>query len=303
MGMREHSNGYARQAQMGLLIAIGLLTWNVSSIAEDQPSAGAKTGGKAVKPKTGKKPGDEMISSSLKMAFCWCPAGTFGMGSPPVENKLAEGFWIGKYEVTQDEWKKIMNTTVRDQIKLPNDGMVTGVGPREPMYLVNHQEASEFCRRLTESERKAGKLPDGWVYRLPTEAEWEYACRAGTKTATAFGETLTKEQANFGRQGEFGENGFKGTVPVGSYKPNAWKIHDMHGNVKEWCDNGPNKTPDTGKDPISKLNGDLKFYNTRGGGFNDSAQDCRSAGIHEYPSGARTDTIGFRVAFGPVIEK
>jgi sulfatase modifying factor 1 len=121
---------------------------------------------------------------------------------------------------------------------LPGE-LSAGAGDDFPVYNVNHAEAELFCRNLTALQRASGALPDGWEFRLPTEAQWEYACRAGTPTATAFGNRLSSRQANF--RGDFPYNGAdKGptlgrTEKVGKYLANAWGIHDMHGNVFEWC--------------------------------------------------------------------
>ena len=151
-------------------------------------------------PGEGSKAGDERQIQGIRL--CWCPPGQFTMGSPPaeperrpgedqVEVTLTRGFWIGKYEVTQGDWKRVVG-------KLP--GQLTAelpAGDDFPVGNVNFAEAEAFCRKLTELARKSGDLPEDWEFRLPTEAQWEYACRAGTTTATSFGDTLSSKQANF----------------------------------------------------------------------------------------------------------
>jgi len=122
------------------------------------------------------------------------------MGSPPgeperrpdetqVEVRLTRGFWIGKYEVTQGQWARVRGVFPATQ--------PAGEGDDFPVVEVNYAEAEAFCRRLTESARASGELPAGWAFRLPTEAQWEYACRAGSTTATSFGDRLGRRQANF----------------------------------------------------------------------------------------------------------
>ena len=148
----------------------------------------------------GKNAGDSCEIAGKHL--CWCPAGTFKMGSPPTEPKrrpdedqvivtLTSGFWIGKYEITQVEWKNILK-------KLPEELTAAGgEGDRLPLYNVNYPEAEAFCKKLTELGIRSRKLPPGWEFELPTEAQWEYACRAGTTTVTAFGNKISSRQANF----------------------------------------------------------------------------------------------------------
>ena len=126
----------------------------------------------------GGRAGEERDDNALKMKLCWCPTGTM------------QGFWIGKYEVTQSEWVGLMGS-------LPSHSLDKGKGNRYPIYYVSHNDATKFCRKLTALERNAGRLPSGWAYRLPTDEQWEYACLAGTKTLTAFGDKLGSTQANF----------------------------------------------------------------------------------------------------------
>jgi uncharacterized glyoxalase superfamily protein PhnB len=137
---------------------------------------------------------------------------------------------MGKHEVTQGQWKRVVG-------EFPGE-LTAGGGDDFPDYAVNFVEAEEFCRKLTGSARAPGDLLTEWEFRLPTEAQWEYACRAGTKTATSFGDKLTSRQANF--QGKPYNGAEEGPSPkraarVGSCPANAWGLHDMHGKVYEWC--------------------------------------------------------------------
>ena len=164
-----------------------------------------------------------------------------------------------------------------------------------------------FCRRLTQAEHRSGHLPQNWSYDLPSEAQWEYACRAGTTTATAFGDRLSSEQANFkGRPYNGAEPGppLNRAAKVGSYKPNAWGLHDMHGNTFEWCRDWYQRKLPGGTDP------DLRFAKTsatqsehggvsrvrRGGCWADDGWPCRSAFRLRFEPERRYDHIGFRVA-------
>ncbi|PYJ02918.1 MAG: hypothetical protein DME25_14470, partial [Verrucomicrobia bacterium] len=178
----------------------------------------------------GSKAGDEREVAGVKL--CWCPAGRFIMGSPrgeperrpdeaQVEVTLTKGFWMAKYEVTQGQWKRVMG-------KLP--GPLTAELPEGddfPVGNVNFPETEAFCHKLTVLGHQSGGLPKDWEFRLPTEAQWEYACRAGTKTATAFGDKLSSKQANFkGKPYNGAEPGpsLGRAAKVGSYPPNAWGL-------------------------------------------------------------------------------
>lgn len=171
------------------------------------------------------------LTNDLEMEFILVHAGGFTMGSEngkkdelPVHSvTISRDFYMGRYEVTQKQWQAVMDTNP-SRFKDCNEC---------PVENVSWDEAQEFIRRL--NERK-----DGNQYRLPTEAEWEYACRAGTETAFSFGVTLTSAQANFDGRYPYGLTA-KGlnrekTMPVGSFKPNAWGLSDMHGNVAELCE-------------------------------------------------------------------
>jgi sulfatase modifying factor 1 len=232
----------------------------------------------------------------------WCPPGQFRMGSAPdepgrradegpVEVTLTRGFWIGRYEVTQAQWRRLMGEVTRE--------LEAGRGDNVPVYWVSFVEAEEFCWRLTE----AAALPPGWEFRLPTEAQWEYACRAGTTTAYAHGDALTKAQANFGRP-------FRGAPPgypdgsatvVGTYPPNAWGIHDMHGNQWEWCRDYFHRQILGGVDPDRRevkgtVNRDGSVSRVRrGGAWPENEHFCRSAARLPFEPERSSNHIGFRV--------
>ena len=169
---------------------------------------------------------------------------------------------------------------------------------------MNYDEAEAFCARLTARAQEAGVMPTSWTFRLPTEAQWEYACRAGTTTATAFGDLLQRDQANFGsetREESAALGLLKRAAAVGSYQPNAWGLCDMHGNIFEWCRDWYHARLPGGVDP--DLSGTLGEQNRdgtysrcrRGGAWNDPARFCRSAFRLRYEPERRSDHIGFRV--------
>ena len=176
-------------------------------------------------------PGEERSFAGIE--FCWCPPGKFMMGSPRTEPgresregpqhlvTFARGFWMGKYPVTQAEWKRVMGS---------NPSKFTG-DDRLPVEMVSWDDCQEYLARLN-------LLGEG-VCSLPSEAAWEYACRAGTITPFHFGETISTDQANYNGNDTYGP-GKKGlyrekTTPAGSFPANPWGLHDMHGNVWEWC--------------------------------------------------------------------
>jgi sulfatase modifying factor 1 len=255
----------------------------------------------------GLKAGDEREIGGIKL--CWCPAGRFKMGSPPGEPErrpdedqaevtLTKGFWMGKYEVTQGQWKQVAG-------KLPGE-LTAGGGEGDdlPVYNVNYAEAEGFCRKLTERARASGELPREWEFRLPTEAQWEYACRAGTTTATSFGDELSSQQANFqGKPYNGAAEGpsLKRATKVGSYPANAWGLHDMHGNVVEWCRDWYHAKLPGGKDPdLSSVRGTRNRDGTfsrsrRGSAWTDDGWASRSALRQRFEPERRADHIGFRV--------
>jgi len=250
---------------------------------------------------SGLKAGDERAVAGIPL--CWCPAGRFLMGSPPneeerrpdedrVEVSLTKGFWMAKYELTQRQWKQIAG-------KLPGESTAElPDGDELPVGNVNFAEAEGFCKKLTERAHASGDLPAGWEFRLPTEAQWEYACRAGTTTATAFGDKLGSKQANFkGKPYNGAEPGpsLGRATKVGSYPPNAWGLHDMHGNTFEWCRDWYHPKLTGGVDPdLHDATGTSRVR--RGGGWTDDGWACRSAFRLRFEPERRYDHIGFRVA-------
>jgi formylglycine-generating enzyme required for sulfatase activity len=259
------------------------------------------------------KAGEVWEGNGLKMKFCWCPAGEFKMGSPESEPGRARqrteeqvdvelsGFWLGKFEVTQQEWKTITGTTLRDQAKKTSSSSgISGEGPDYPMYFVNHDEATEFAQKLTQQERTAGRLPATWEYRLPTEAQWEYGCRAGTTEATAFGNMLSGKQANFycyfnPYNGAEKVKAKGQTTKVNEYSPNAWGLHDMHGNVQEWCRDWSRHRLPGGSDP-EVVDKDTLYRVIRGGSWDLYGSYCRSAYRGGDRPTERSNRLGLRLA-------
>lgn len=264
----------------------------------------------------GKSAGEKWSGNAVKMTFCWCPAGNFVMGSPEdepgrddfvIENQvdvtITKGFWLGQFEVTQGQWEQVLGSAIEHQRSIAYAGAeLHGEGSNYPMYYVSFDDASDFCQKLTKQERAAGRLPETWEYRLPTEAQWEYACRAGTTTATSFGEKMSSRQANF--DGNEPYNGadpgpyLNNATPVGSYQPNAWGLYDLHGNVEEWCRDrlqwdAVEPSPG-GIDPEITKEGNARAL--RGGGFVALGKTCRSAHRSLAVPDFRTHHIGFRVA-------
>lgn len=257
----------------------------------------------------GSRAGDERELVGIRL--CWCPSGRFTMGSPRCEPErrpgedqvvvtLTKGFWMAKYEATQGDWKRVIG-------KLPGD--LTAELPEGndfPVGNVNFAETEAFCRKLTELGRQSGTLPQDWEFRLPTEAQWEWACRAGTMTATSFGDSLSSKQANFkGKPYNGAEPGpsLGMAAKVGSYPANAWGLHDMHGNTYEWCRDWYHKKLPGGmdtdlysaKDTATRSeHGDIS-RSRRGGCWADDGWSLRTAFRLRFEPERRYDHIGFRV--------
>ena len=175
----------------------------------------------------------ETSAISIPDEMVWILPGSFVMGSPESEAGrnndegparavvVTEGFWLSKYEVSQAEFEALMEE---------NPSRASG-DPNRPVEMVSWYSAVQYCAILTEREQLAGRLPPGYAYRLPTEAEWEYACRAGSKTSYSFGE----DQSELSAYAWWADNGGPAPHPVGRKRPNLWGLYDMHGNVFEWC--------------------------------------------------------------------
>jgi len=247
------------------------------------------------------------------------PAGTFLMGSnagppdnvPPYVTQpwerpvhqvtISRPFWIGKYEVTQQEYQALMGTNPSyfKGASWPNSAT-------RPVEQVSWNDAVAFCAALTVQEAAANRLPSGYQYRLPTEAEWEYCCRAGTTTEFHYGPTLVCGQANFANSyhtNSYCANpGGVQTAVVGGYVPNAWGLFDMHGNVYEWCldcwDGSANYPSSPVIDPYV-TSGSVPTL--RGGSWFSTARLCRSAIRDRYHASSQNRFIGFRVVLAPVL--
>ncbi|WP_419186257.1 formylglycine-generating enzyme family protein [Rohdeia mirabilis] len=246
--------------------------------------------------------GDSQLIPGMKLI----PPGTFEMGSnapggdpyygqaieQPVHSvTISYPFWMGQREVTQAEYEALTGLN-------PS----ASVGPNRPVERVSWNEARAYCLSLTAFESAAGNLPAGYEYRLPTEAEWEYACRAGTTTEYNVGIALSCAQAffQFPKTNQFPSCGNpSGTANVGSYAPNAWGLFDMHGNVHEWClDSFTWYSAGDVTDPFVTGWADRVY---RGGTWFNQASDCRSAARNGWSSTGLSNGIGFRVVLAPVL--
>lgn len=236
---------------------------------------------------------DTTISNSVGMNFVYIPPGSFLRGSPPEEPgresdekqqqvTLSHGYYMQTTEVTQGQWKAVMGSLPLYIIKCDE---------KCPVERVSWAEAQEFINKLNEME-------GAQTYRLPTEAEWEYAARAGSKTPFANGDisVLTCEHdIKLGDMGWYcGNSKISRHYIVGQKKPNAWGLHDMHGGVWEWCSDwyGQYQT-ETAVDPVGPSDGTERIM--RGGGIADSARSCRSANRHSLRPDVEFNNIGLRV--------
>lgn len=252
---------------------------------------------------TGRENGDIRDDNELRLKLIWCKPGRFPRGSlvgdkneqPVREITLTQGFWLSETEVTQEQWAQVMKTQPwKDRGGVP-------AGADYPATCVSWEDAIEFCRLLTESEHETGRLPADLHYTLPTEAQWEYACRAGTVTEYSFGDNADG----------LGDYGWSRTSfvfitadeqyprQVAMKRPNPWGFFDMHGGVLEHCldwygEDYYERSPL--EDPVGPSTGSYRII--RGGSWNDLASDCRSACRSACGPGDRSDILGFRVVCG-----
>ena len=226
----------------------------------------------------------EDLGNGISIEMVLIPAGKFVMGSPKKEKgryddetqhevTLTKPYYMGKYEVTQEQWESVMG-------KNPSDTK----GAKLPVTDVSWNDCQEFIKKLN-------KKTDGG-YRLPTESEWEYACRAGTTTAYSFGDKITPKDANYS------DSKIDKPVAVGSYKPNAFGLYDMHGNVWEWCENWYGDYPAGAvTDPKGPATG--KYRVLRGGSFDYYVSEARSSNRVNLTPSNRLFDFGFRLARTP----
>lgn len=208
-------------------------------------------------------------------------AGTFVRQKYPVT--LTHDFWIGKYEVTQGEYEAVMGN---------NPSRFSGDTNR-PVEKVRHSEALAYCAAVTKRETDTGRLPRDYAYRLPTEAEWEYACRAGATNLFSFGD----DNAQADQYAWTLENSDATTHPIGLKRPNPWGLFDMHGNVWEWTLDWFADYPATElKDPTGPSGGTFKVF--RGGGWNHAIEMARSRNRFMMPPTNGIYFVGFRIALG-----
>jgi formylglycine-generating enzyme required for sulfatase activity len=248
---------------------------------------------------------EQELAKGIAITMVQIPAGSFQMGSPATEAERSEdegpqrrvqlqSFFLGQTPVTQAQWQAVASWPQVEMMLDSNPALFEGAN--RPVENVNWEEAMEFCRRLSQRSKL--------VYTLPSEAQWEYACRAGTTTPFAFGDTLTPDFANFNGIVTYG-SGPKGqyrqqTTEVGSFPANAWGLQDMHGNVWEWClDPWHDSYRGAPADGSAWTAGGGTTRLLRGGSWDYDPRYCRSAyRSYNHPDN-RFNVIGFRVCCLP----
>jgi formylglycine-generating enzyme required for sulfatase activity len=281
---KEYAVGMTKGILSGMLIGLVCLGCGKT----DPPTGGASgekasTGGSTKTDSVDRQPGKGM-TNSIGMKLVYIQPGEFQMGSNDGEDdekplhtvKISKGFYMGIYEITQEQYQKVMGN---------NPSHFKGED-NLPVETVSWDAAVEFCKKLSQKEGK--------TYRLPTEAEWEYACRAGTTTKFSFGE----DESRLGDYAWYRQNSGSKTHLVGTLKPNAWGLYDLHGNVWEWCQDWYatdwySKTP--AENPLNESYGDKKKRILRGGGWSYLALNCRVSNRNSSNPFYRLSYFGFRV--------
>jgi formylglycine-generating enzyme required for sulfatase activity/alpha-tubulin suppressor-like RCC1 family protein len=243
------------------------------------------------------------FASNLQML--WVEPGTFTMGSPTTETgrstnetehtvTLTNGFYLGKYEVTQAQYEAVMTGNTNGLSATPSNWPNNA---NRPVEKVSWDDVQIFLTRLNAAEQAAGRLPAGWSYVLPTESEWEYACRAGTTTVYSWGDDINASHANYNWDGNWNTgNDAKETVNVGQYAANPWGFFDMHGNVYEWtADRYAAYPAGAVTDPTGPASGSYRVK--RGGSWHYPGTVLRSAKRDLDAPGNPHNNLGFRVGF------
>ena len=313
---------------VAVMLASGAVTaWSQRDPGGDPNPADGKVGTNsptAKVPDLAVQPGRPMsvdLGGGVKMEFLWIPPGEFLMGSPDEEAggfdnerplhrvRITQGFWMAKFEVTQIQWQRVMSN---------NPSYFQNAGPNAPVEQVSWHDGQDFLTRLNAECGARNPALGAVTFRLPTEAEWEYACRAGTTTALYSGPLTLRgvndgpeldEIAWYGGNSEVEYEGavdasawpqkqhaysLAGTHPVGGKKPNDWGLYDMLGNVWEWCQDSYGKYPsDDLTDPAGPGAGSARVV--RGGSWRGEPRLCRSANRDWNNPGLRHLSFGFRV--------
>jgi len=292
--------------------------------------------------------GEERRFGGIQMVWCppgeflmgspegevWCPPGEFLLGSQAIKEEridserqhpvqLSRGFWLAKHECTQWQWERVMGTDVEDLKRTGRYtfGEVTAKGADIAMYFVSWDDTQAWLKKMNENH----PLPEGWEWILPTEAQWEYACRAGTTTTLYSGSLEVKGERNapaldaiawYGGNSSVGytgdgfdtsgwpekqyPDGKAGVREVGGKLPNAWGLYGMIGNVWEWCEDWYGDYP-SGRVTDPTGTHDFFIRVLRGGGWEAIARHCRSAHRHGDGQDSRGDDLGFRPAAAPSV--
>jgi formylglycine-generating enzyme required for sulfatase activity len=276
-----------RVYRVDLAAELATLGFTAGEEVNDPPALNGRNGNM-----TGTKAGEVWAIGQIELA--WCPSGSFTMGSPigeagrlddesQVKTTLSEGFWMATTETTQNRWKAEMkeNPSYYEGGDLPVERM-------------SWTAAQAYADKMNERH----PLPEGWKWALPTEAQWEYACRAGTEGAFHYGATLDGTQAHIKGSTPDGARQSDPDAPrtatVGSYEPNAWGLFDMHGNVREWCVDWHAQKLPGGTDPTGPATGTIRVR--RGGSWNHDPEACRSASRHKGPPDQPASDVGMRLA-------